>query len=173
MKMYVTKCDNPKCKCATSKSLNLITINNNETIDLCDECLSKVIKFIKNGMDDTTIYDDVTTENVVDNKDKNEISISSINTDNVVKAENIVNNKNAVKTRNKSKIAEDFGIDIIKKMYVDEEMTAQEISNIVGVPKTTIVFVIRKYNIRKYNITKRNKKLPEATNNSDDNKEGH
>lgn len=168
MKMYVTKCDNPNCKCTTTQSLNLITINKDETLDLCDECLSKVIKFIKDGMNDTNISDNKTAENVTDNEDKSDINIGSLNTDTVVKAGNIVKNKSIVRTRNKSKIVEDFGIDIIKKMYVDEGMTAKEISNIVGVPKTTIDCVIRKYNI-----TKRNKKLPEATNNSDDNKEGH
>lgn len=166
MKITVIKCDNPTCKYTSENGskVNMFSLNDRD-FDLCPACAEILIKKISDGsvfLHNNKVEPKEVKSNIVSNE-----KFEPTSKDLVTKADysektdtsrKISHNRSVSNDKYNYEIIDQYGREIVIKMYTQEGMSAKDIAELVGVPKTSIQEYFRKLKVYKYGPNKKHEK---------------
>lgn len=152
MKVNAIKCDCVGCN-NVSDIMNVVTING-KTYDICNEHSKLLNKLFNLGMR----TEQPTEQTVEKEKPTVEKEVQTENKEKQTKKEEVQTEQKARKKGDYTTLIEQYGVDRLKTEYIDNNKSANEIANSIGIPKTAL-----SHYIFKHNISKRTKKHDDDT----------
>lgn len=143
MKVNAIKCDCVGCN-NVSDIMNVVTING-KTYDICNEHSKLLNKMFNLGM-----RTEQPTEQTVE-KEKPTVE-KEVQTEQAKQKAEVKTEQTEQKARKKgdyTTLIEQYGVDRLKTEYIDNNKSANEIANSIGIPKTALSHYIFKHNISK------------------------